>query len=335
MSYIEKYKARMAKQGDGSNRSLRNKQAKDTYNRHFKDTIGYREATVWDRESVEKGWINEVSLDVIVETNTNGYEKMVSCRPDTKLIVGSYISFKEFENDSEPKTYIVRELVKPDPIPTYRVFECSQKLCVEGCPIEFPCFSYNSTYSSKGLIDTDRNYMLDSRNKLYVQKNKYSCRLWEHYHGYRIRMGDEDGWVTFKITEMDDFSYKGMFIVSLKVEQRHHLDGATEPQFAYNETKIDFTDLKYEFEDEDGTITESIVQPILVYDKYVKVGKTIDIASSKPITTWEYDNTFFEEIQEESEDTFKATPIKEGMLTITATDSDNQIVVANIIVKES
>ena len=77
MSYIEKYKARMAKQGDGSNRSLRNRQAKDTYNRHFKDTIGYREATVWDRESVEKGWINEVSLDVIVETNTMSREMWV------------------------------------------------------------------------------------------------------------------------------------------------------------------------------------------------------------------------------------------------------------------
>lgn len=329
MSYIEKYKARMAKQGDGSNRSLRNRQAKDTYNRHFKDSIGYREATVWNRESVEKGWINEVSLDVIVETNTNGYEKMVSCRPDTKLIVGSYISFKEFENDSEPKTYIVRELIKPDPIPTYRVFECSQKLCVEGCPIEFPCFSYNSTYSSKGLIDTDRNYMLDSRNKLYVQKNKYSCRLWEHYHGYRIRMGDEDGWVTFKITEMDDFSYKGMFIVSLKVEQRHHLDGVENKLWAYNEKEIDFSDLNYVIDN------QVAVKPLeIMSEMYYKVGDTFEMIATKPVNKWEFDESFFEEIELQTSDTLKGKLAKSGIMTIEATDTQSQKAIKTVIVKE-
>ena len=144
--YSDRYKARMARLGDGTNRSKRNQQAKDTYNRHFKDAIGYREGTVWDRNSVEKGWVQEEVIDLIVETNTNGYEKMVSCRPDTRLVVGSYLKFKEFENDKEPKTYIIRELVKPDPIPTYRVFECSQTLYIKGSPISFPCFSYNSTY---------------------------------------------------------------------------------------------------------------------------------------------------------------------------------------------
>ena len=331
--YSDRYKARMARLGDGTNRSKRNQQAKDTYNRHFKDAIGYREGTVWDRNSVEKGWVQEEVVDLIVETNTNGYEKMVSCRPDTRLVVGSYLKFKEFENDKEPKTYIIRELVKPDPIPTYRVFECSQTLYIKGSPISFPCFSYNSTYSSKGLIDTDRNYMLDSRNKLYIQKNKFSCRLWENYHGYRIRMGDEDGWVTFKITEMDDFSYKGMFIVSLKVEQRHHLDGAESPQYAYNENEIDFSDLGYELI-EDGVASTIKSQIILEYDYYAKVGKEIEVASNKDIRTWDYSSSMLDNIIE-LQNTFKATPIKEGMISISATDSDGQVETINIIVKES
>ena len=54
--FTDRYKARMARRGDGSNRKIRMKQAKDTYNRHFADAIGYREATVWSRESVELGW---------------------------------------------------------------------------------------------------------------------------------------------------------------------------------------------------------------------------------------------------------------------------------------
>ena len=331
--YSDRYKARMSRYGDGTNRQKRNEQAKTTYNRHFKDAIGYREGTVWDRESVEKGWVQEESVDLIVETNTNGYEKMVSCRPDVKLKVGSYLKFKEFENDEESKTYIIRELVKPDPIPTYRVFECSQTLYIKGCPIGFPCFSYNSTYSSKGLIDTDRNYMLDSRNKLYIQKNKFSCRLWEHYHGYRIRLGDDDGWVTFKITEMDDFSYKGMFIVSLKVEQRHHLDGEETPQYAYNSTTIDFSDLGYELV-EDDVVSEVKPQIILEYDYYTKVNKPLEIYSNKDISMWTYDSTMFDNIEIEDVRTFKAIPNTVGKITISATDFDEQTETISIIVKE-
>ena len=332
--FTDRYKARMGKRSDGTNRKIRMQQAKSTYDRYFADAIGYREGTMWDRDSVDKGWIEETPIELVVQTNTNGYEKLVSCRPDVKLKVGTYLKFKEFEGDENPKTYIIRELMKPDPIPTYKVFECSQTLYVKGCPIGFPCFSYNSTYSSKGLIDTDRNYMLDSRNKLYIQKNKFSCRLWAHYHGYRIRLGDSDGWVTFKITEMDDFSYNGMFIVSLKVEQRHHLDGADEPQYAHNEETIDFSDLQYVLE-EDGEVTKSKTDIILEYDYYTKVGKDLEIVSNKPINNWEYDSSFFDEIELEISDTFKAVPIKAGTISFTVTDSEGQTKTINIIVKES
>ena len=91
--FTDRYKARMDRRGDGSNRKIRMKQAKDTYNRHFADAIGYREATVWSRESVELGWVQEENIDIIAETNTNGYERMITCRPDTRLAVGSYIKF--------------------------------------------------------------------------------------------------------------------------------------------------------------------------------------------------------------------------------------------------
>ena len=201
--YSEMYRQRVAKGTDGSARQIRLQQAKDNYDRNFKDIMGYLQAEYLDADMVNNSELAK-PLDIVISTNTNGYERLISCRPDTLLKAGTYIYYEEM---GIKKIAIIRELLKSEPIPTYKAFECSQTLTIKNCPYPFPCFSYNSTYSSKGLIDTDRNYILDSRNKLYIQKNEFSCRLWEQYHGYRIILGDDDGTVVFKITEMDDFSY--------------------------------------------------------------------------------------------------------------------------------
>ena len=191
--YSEIYRQRVAKGTDGSARQIRLQQAKDNYDRNFKDIMGYLQAEYLDADMVNNSELAK-PLDIVISTNTNGYERLISCKPDTLLKAGTYIYYEEM---GIKKIAIIRELLKSEPIPTYKAFECSQTLTIKNCPYPFPCFSYNSTYSSKGLIDTDRNYILDSRNKLYIQKNEYSCRLWEHYHGYRIIFGDDDGTVVF------------------------------------------------------------------------------------------------------------------------------------------
>lgn len=323
--YSDRYRKKVAKGTDGSARSLRMKQAKDTYNRNFKDIIGYLQATYLDCDMVNN---NEPAkdLDIVISTNTNGYERIINCRPDTILKVGTYVYYEEM---GIKKIAIIRELLKSEPIPTYKAFECSQTLYIKNCPYPFPCFSYNSTYSSKGLIDTDRNYILDSRNKLYIQKNEFSCRLWENYHGYRIVLGDDDGTVVFKITEMDDFSYKGMFIVSLKVEQRHHLDGVEDWRYAWNENEIDFSDLDYNINGEVG------VKPLnIISEPYFKVGDTFEMIADKPVNKWEYDDSFFEEIELSTADTLKGKLAKSGKLVIKATDTQNQEATKTVIVKE-
>ena len=324
--YSDRYRQRMSKGTDGSARSIRMKQAKDTYNRNFKDIIGYLQATYLDADMINN---NESAkdLDIVISTNTNGYERVISCRPDTLLKTGTYIYYEEM---GIKKTAIVRELLKAEPIPTYKAFECSQTLTIKNCPYPFPCFSYNSTYSSKGLIDTDRNYILDSRNKLYIQKNEFSCRLWENYHGYRIILGDDDGTVVFKITEMDDFSYKGMFIVSLKVEQRHHLDGVENKLWAYNEKEIDFSDLVNR--EEEGV---EVVKPLeIISEMYYRVGDTFEMIATKLINEWNYDISFFSTLEIEDEYTLKGELAKTGKLIIKAIDADNQEATKTIIIKE-
>ena len=324
--YSEMYRQRVAKSTNGSVRQIRLQQAKDNYDRNFKDIMGYLQAEYLDADMVNNSELAK-PLDIVISTNTNGYERLISCRPDTLLKVGTYIYYEEM---GIKKVAIIRELLKSEPIPTYKAFECSQTLTIKNCPYPFPCFSYNSTYSSKGLIDTDRNYILDSRNKLYIQKNEFSCRLWEQYHGYRIILGDDDGTVVFKITEMDDFSYKGMFIVSLKVEQRHHLDGVENKLWAYNEKEIDFSDLGGS--EEEGV---EVIKPLeIMSEMYYRVGDTFEMIATKPVNEWNYDLSFFSSLEIEDEYTLKGKLAKTGKLIIKAIDADNQEATKTIIIKE-
>ena len=324
--YSEMYRQRVAKGTNGSARQIRLQQAKDNYDRNFKDIMGYLQAEYLDADMVNNSELAK-PLDIVISTNTNGYERLISCRPDTLLKVGTYIYYEEM---GIKKIAIIRELLKSEPIPTYKAFECSQTLTIKNCPYPFPCFSYNSTYSSKGLIDTDRNYILDSRNKLYIQKNEFSCRLWEQYHGYRIILGDDDGTVVFKITEMDDFSYKGMFIVSLKVEQRHHLDGVENKLWAYNEKEIDFSDLGGS--EEEGV---EVIKPLeIMSEMYYRVGDTFEMIATKPVNEWNYDLSFFSTLEIEDEYTLKGKLAKTGKLIIKAIDADNQEATKTIIIKE-
>ena len=324
--YSEMYRQRVAKGTDGSARQIRLQQAKDNYDRNFKDIMGYLQAEYLDADMVNNGELAK-PLDIVISTNTNGYERIINCRPNTLLKAGTYVYYEEM---GIKKIAIIRELLKSEPIPTYKAFECSQTLTIKNCPYPFPCFSYNSTYSSKGLIDTDRNYILDSRNKLYIQKNEYSCRLWEHYHGYRIILGDDDGTVVFKITEMDDFSYKGMFIVSLKVEQRHHLDGVENKLWAYNEKEIDFSDLGNS--EEEGV---EVIKPLeIISEMYYRVGDTFEMIATKSINEWNYDLSFFSTLEIEDEYTLKGELAKTGKLIIKAIDADNQEATKTIIIKE-
>ena len=128
---------------------------------------------------------------------------------------------------------------------------------------------------------------------------------------------------------MDDFSYKGMFIVSLKVEQRHHLDGAENKLWAYNEIEIDFSDLNYNIDN------QVAVKPLeIMSEMYYKVGDTFEMIATKPVNEWKFDESFFEEIELQTSDTLKGKLAKSGTMTIEATDTESQKATKTIIVKE-
>ena len=105
--YSDRYRQRVSRGTDGSARSIRMKEAKDTYNRNFKDIMGYLQAEYLDADMVNN---NESvkPLDIVISTNTNGYERLISCRPDTLLKAGTYIYYEEM---GVKKTAIIRELL--------------------------------------------------------------------------------------------------------------------------------------------------------------------------------------------------------------------------------
>ena len=129
---------------------------------------------------------------------------------------------------------------------------------------------------------------------------------------------------------MDDFSYKGMFIVSLKVEQRHHLDGVENKLWAYNEKEIDFSDLGGS--EEEGV---EVIKPLeIMSEMYYRVGDTFEMIATKPVNEWNYDLSFFSTLEIEDEYTLKGKLAKTGKLIIKAIDADNQEATKTIIIKE-
>lgn len=322
--YLELYKNKLGNKGSNV-RLEREKQYKDTINLNFCSADGYKSVRYWDRSHVDKGYVEAEAVDTIVRGGTNGYERFFTFRPDVKMEIGTYIQY------DDGRAFIIRECNLEHPTHTYRAFECNQTLRLHGCPVEFPCFSYNSTYSSKGIIDLDRAYGLDSRNKIYIQKNVFSNRLLEHHRGYRIRLGDEQGWYTFYITEMDDLSYRGMYIVSLKIDESNALDGTMGAPYAFNENPIDFSDLIMTTPSGEA-VTTPVASPVLHSGMYYNVGDEFEIVSSKNIAQWAVDENAVS-ILEIRDNSIKLKPLDKGLLTIQATDIDNLTVEKTIMIK--
>ena len=322
MAYLDGYRKRLGVDSKKTVSKVRHKTAKNTIDRNFALEEGYIECSYQDRIHVDSGSYDREYIDLVMRISTNSYERYLTFRPDTVVKVGTYITTKDGE------TLIVRELQTKEPCPVYRAFACNQVLKLEGCPIEFPCFSFNSTYSSKGMIDIDRAYGLDSRNKIYIQKNKFSNKLLEQHRGYRIRLGDKDGYYPFYITEMDDLSYKGMYVISLKIDEIHPLDNE---EYAYNEYPIDFSEVS-NASNENENVEESIREPFLYGERYLYVGEELETACDKKVKTWNIDSQYFEETYSDDY-TLKCVAIKSGVTSISITDIDGKTVSRNIVIK--
>ena len=264
--------------------------------------------------------------DFLMKHTLVGQEKKIITRPMEELPIGTYIKYQPHIHSDREVVMIIREcLLDDDLMPSYKAYVCQDVLRLEGCPVEFPVYGFNSTYSSKGLIDVDKAYSLDSRNKIYVQRNEYTIQLFKHHRNYRIVLGSDETKYTYFITEMDDISYPGMFIISLKIDERHPNDNDL---YAYNETKIQFVTSNDSNASTNGKPLE------IECDDYYFVGDQMIIIGNNELTSIDIsDFGLASEIEKQDDNTYVLECKNPGLLTITVEDKYKNKVVKNIIIK--
>ena len=264
--------------------------------------------------------------DFLMKHTLVGQEKKIITRPMEELPIGTYIKYQPHIHSDREVVMIIREcLLDDDLMPSYKAYICQDVLRLEGCPVELPVYGFNSTYSSKGLVDVDKAYSLDSRNKIYVQRNEYTIQLFRHHRNYRIVLGSEETKYTYFITEMDDISYPGMFVISLKIDERHPNDNEL---YAYNETKIQFT------VPNNNNINKENKPLEIECDDYYYVGDQMTIIGNNELTNIDVsDFGLVSEVKKQDDNTYVLECKKPGLLTITIEDKYKNKIEKNIIIK--
>lgn len=318
MPTLEQYKRRLKSKNESIKKQRRD--AADLNNElAWQLADGHQDAMVWTRVETDNNIEEWQDMDILVRHALTGQEKKIITKPNVNLPIGSYVTYNDI-------TCIIREnLLDPqDVMPSYKAFICTTELHLKGCPFVFPVYAFNSSYSSKGLVDYDKLMGLDSRNKLYIQKNKYTVRLYQHHRNYRIAVGDNETQYYYFITEMDDISYPGMFVISLKIDEKHPND---EGFYAFNERVIDFSDLYLTEDDE-----EPINLPIIHCQSYYEVNEEFTVECNNAIQ-----NVYFEfpwmQVVLKNEKTCVVKATETGLNKITIVDINGNEVSKNIMIK--
>ena len=286
---------------------------------------GYKLAKIQTRKDYDINKESWSDFEILVKHALSPTEKKIVTRPHVDLQVGTYLSYDDV-------TIVVqgRTLGKEEVMPTYKALVCNHKLKLKGCPYEFPISSSNTSYSAKGVIDADLISLVDTRNKFYIQRNKYTVRLFENHRNYRIAIGDEEVSYYFTITNMDDTSTPGLFAVTLNEDEKMHLDGV----YAYNQVEIDYSDLNDLYNEETGEITETNPLPLISCGAYQYIDKPFEVVSNIPISLCKVTDglKITSPVQNKLEITLLPTTL--GMQKITISDKYGQTVTKNIMVKE-
>ena len=285
---------------------------------------GYKLAKLQSRDHYDKNVEAWEDFEILVKHALSETEKKIVTRPHVDLALGTYLKYDDV-------TVLVkgRTLGKEEVMPTYKAYVCNHMLKLKGCPYEFPISSSNTSYSAKGVLDADLVQLIDSRNRFYIQRNKYTVRLFENHKNYRIALGDDEVKYYYTISNMDDTSTPGVFTVTLVVDERTHLDG----EYAFNEKEIDYSDLN-DIREEDGEVIEAKPLPILTCNTYQYLNKPFSLVSNIPIKNYVMSEGL--ELLQVSDDQleFLIQPIATGIQKVTIHDHHSQEVSKNIMVKE-
>ena len=303
MSYLEIYKKRMGGTKTQAH-DKRHETAKHIANRNFTLAEGYFPAILKEQER------EEVAIDIAVRSGTSELQKYIFFRPDTKVKIGSYITYNE-------KTYIVREVNIDVNTPKGDCYYCNQAINFKGLDKAVPCYSNSTTYGSKGILDQNKFYELDSKTKVYIQRNKYTETL---KIGQRIMFANE---YVYKITEIDDLVFKGMYTIVCQRDEILPMDDF-ENNIAYNE-----------FQDtEEKPETPSPENVDITGETKIKIGNeyTYTLTQTVEDCQWLIDDESIATIVSASDDNVTILGAETGWITLSVTQGDTVLAEMDILV---
>lgn len=305
MSYLKLYRKKLNR--DGNNiREKRLNDSKNALDRNFVAMNGYRECTLLEHMNFTTETRESVPFEIVVKSETDELKKTFLLRPNTTVSNGSYISF-------EGRTYIIKE-TNIDPIlPTSSAYLCNREIKLHKDDDPIPCYTNSTTYGSKGILDQEKFYELDSKTKIFIQRNEVTEDM---YIGQRVMFGSR---YVYKITEMDDLVYPQMFICVAQRDENVPMDDF-ENNVAWN---------SYEKPTPPNTEDDTIVE-ITGVNK-IKLGETFTYESNLDVE-WDVDDPAIATITHFTNNTVELMGIKRGWVTLKATTVDEVVSELNIMI---
>ena len=212
MSYLDRYRKRVSQHGTTE------------YEQSVREEIHWLEQGFENIIGYVKGTLNkEKPFDLVVQSTTDHLTKTALIRPsDVPTIkTGDYLSFTD-------ETWIVRSINKNRLSPVAELFLCNQTLNFPHCREGIPCYVNSTSFGTKGVVNTDKFQELDSKTRIYIQRNEVTNTL---FLGCRLMLSHRH---IFEITEMDDMVFPGMYIIACKMGHSCEMDDF-ENNIAYNE----------------------------------------------------------------------------------------------------
>lgn len=283
MSYLELYKKRMLG-SEASVHATREITAKKTINRNFVSAQGYFPATLKENGEEPR------DIDIIVRSGTSELQKYILLRPNTTAKTGSYILYND-------KTYIVKEVNTDVVLPKADCYLCNRELNFRGVDYPIPCYTNSTTYGSKGILDQDKFYELDSKTKIYIQRNAVTDKM---FIGQRVMFANK---YIYKITELDDLVYPNMLTCVAQRDEAMPMDDFAN-NIAWN---------AYEEAIENTTPSE------IIGDERIRLHESRTYTIDKPVI-WSVDDSSIATTTSVTETSVELRGTKRGWVTLTATD---------------
>lgn len=133
--------------------------------REFKNDPSYRSATLFKLN------LEECPIDIrLKNVDRTTSEKRIIFLPETQIEVGSFIKYDD-------KVFLLKEFECDTISPYSKGLLCNQTLNWYGLSSPIPCWCDNSSYGTKGVVDTNLLTEYDGKILFYTQYNENTAKI--------------------------------------------------------------------------------------------------------------------------------------------------------------